>query len=686
MFARFSILTAVFLLCGGIVAAQLPDVIYLPFESGQPSTNEAVPGIAAAFPTSGPPMYYAPGKIGNGLTLSNGHHQLETTFALTEDWTIELWVANGRPGGYMVNWGERLLTGSSFGASYGNLWAGGRSAGFWFGSTSNPTVLSFPWQTQGAWSHLAATYEASTRTLRGYENGTLKTTLVAGEDLVLYVKNQLIIGDHQGSFSGMIDDLRIWSWKRSTAEIAAGFNMTPQPRPVDLRCMSLPSPPPSSACLPLGPAETIVAEVTSFGSATIPAGTPITWSYAIDGGVPVTETVPLAQAMGFRGTAIHAFSMPADLSGPEEHEIVVSCSAPFPVGSFAVAAPGRFRLRDGGPGFIEAAPWVDEIQAQALLTGGYSLFEHAAGYESARNGVPDRFAWQREPAFEYDHSEGVTPYSGSIIWATPSPGTVKTLALPCIDLGGTINPEFGFWAKLQTNTSLTLSVDVIDQGNGLLTPDVAIYASSSANLNWTLITANLSSFSGSRIRLVLRLQFVMGIASGSILIDDLGIVDLAVQGTGQAPQAGLATMEINHSFGVGHDRPRSGDPGPYFAQTNVGELIDFRFEGEPSQWVALFWGALNPSSIDYGAIGLCDVGSGFDPMTGLPANIWIVADGLNPVRPVDYLCHTDINGKLFLTTVTPQLPPGSNGAFQSVFGTSNGSWFALSNAVELLVR
>ncbi len=164
-----------------------------------------------------------------------------------------------------------------------------------------------------------------------------------------------------------------------------------------------------------------------------------------------------------------------------------------------------------------------------------------------------------------------------------------------------------------------------------------------------------------------------------------------VAGNGQAPQPGLAVLDINgakevNGIGVGGTDPNTMAPinGPFFTNISQGTSIDFHFEGAAGQPVVLLAGALNPGVAAFPGIGQLDIG-GPVGMGGIPMGIVLVADGNLSTLP-DVLFRLDGNGELnFSLPLSSNFPLGVVSTFQSVNLTGGPSVVAISNAVEVTV-
>jgi hypothetical protein len=81
---------------------------------------------------------------------------------------------------------------------------------------------------QAQWLHVAMTWDGPNLTLRTYVNGALKiTSKPADATPLLTTASPFYLGcnpPYYGCFNGLVDELRIWSVRRSDAEIMASYN------------------------------------------------------------------------------------------------------------------------------------------------------------------------------------------------------------------------------------------------------------------------------------------------------------------------------------------------------------------------------------------------------------------------------------------------------------------------------
>ena len=106
------------------------------------------------------------------------------------------------------------------------------------------------------------------------------------------------------------------------------------------------------------------------------------------------------------------------------------------------------------------------------------------------------------------------------------------------------------------------------------------------------------------------------------------------------------------------------------------------FRGEPNRPIILLAGALNPGAATFPGVGLMDIGGPVDPLTGLPTQIFLVADGTTTSFP-DVFFQTGATGVAEIVLGTPPLPLGIFVAFQAAIPNSTPSLVGLTNAIEL---
>ena len=149
---------------------------------------------------------------------------------ITGDWTVEAWFKDQSTSGYSHNPAYLLIKGDTNVAGeapylievdWGSIRAGERTA--W-----NNQVVSYSLPASGAgqWHHVAATLQASSRTLTLYldgvqvAQGTLAALTTIGNSLPLDIGRD---GSSGNNWVGKIDDVRIWNLVRTASQIGASY-------------------------------------------------------------------------------------------------------------------------------------------------------------------------------------------------------------------------------------------------------------------------------------------------------------------------------------------------------------------------------------------------------------------------------------------------------------------------------
>ncbi len=151
-------------------------------------------------------------------------------------------------------------------------------------------------------------------------------------------------------------------------------------------------------------------------------------------------------------------------------------------------------------------------------------------------------------------------------------------------------------------------------------------------------------------------------------------------GTGQPPQPGMAVMDLDGALEPGGAPVCSGLPGPYAAQSTVGDLASLQFSGAPGQPIILMSGAINPGVATFPNIGQLDIGSGFDPFTGVLSGITIVASGLD-AGLLNQIFVTSAAGLVDLQFTTPASLSGMQIGLQAFMFNGGPTVVSLSNAI-----
>jgi len=154
-------------------------------------------------------------------------------------------------------------------------------------------------------------------------------------------------------------------------------------------------------------------------------------------------------------------------------------------------------------------------------------------------------------------------------------------------------------------------------------------------------------------------------------------------GTGQAPQAGFATLNVNDAKDVDNYPLAAGGNGPYSVNVTAGTNMNFKFGGVPNQAIVLLSGPLNPGSntayVGFG-IGQLDIGT---PNGGIPTDIVVLADGAGLTGFLPEFFNLDSTGNRTITLNASGLAPGLQLTFQCAMYTGGPTVIKFSNAVTI---
>ncbi|MCA9323376.1 MAG: immune inhibitor A [Planctomycetes bacterium] len=182
------------------------------------------------------------------------------------------------------------------------------------------------------------------------------------------------------------------------------------------------------------------------------------------------------------------------------------------------------------------------------------------------------------------------------------------------------------------------------------------------------------------------LRFAFG-TDGSVTWDGVGVDDIRifepVGGPGQAPQPGLASLDINNAVDTTNlaFSVASGIAGPFTTSVVGGTALRFDIDGAPSQAVVLLIGPTNAGLISFPGLGQFDIGTGLGG-NGIPTGIQLVGDGTQSTLP-NLFYRTTATGSVDLVFTMPAFPIGYVTTFQALLFTGGPSVIAFSNAVEL---
>ncbi|MCA9322151.1 MAG: hypothetical protein KDB53_15525, partial [Planctomycetes bacterium] len=443
---------------------------------------------------------------------------------------------------------------------------------------------------------------------------------------------------------------------------------------------------PVNSCDILGAAEPVVVTVRNTGVNQINAGTFVTLGYSVDGGSTIVETVSFNNTLQFGQSETFTFSTPADFSTPGPHTInaVVSYALDGNPNNDILAATLT------NPTLFTAAafPYTEDFDTIGAPSGGTTPpFEWG---QDANDGMAD-WVFLNVPTPNVGTGPMVDHTTGNDFFAyvdDASEDAAINLLTPCLDLSSLANPTATFWlhhfdGTASATSANSLSVDVIPgPGGGIPVLDVLGPLGPSSTNQWERQVVNLAPWVGQRVQLRFRARMNNGSpSSNDIAIDDVSIFDLMTS-QGQAPQPGLAVFEMNGAKDVNGFPVSLGFNGPFASMVTVGDALHLDFAGAANQPILLLAGLTSPALLGLGGIGQIDVGTGIDPLSGLPLGVTIIGDGTRLSLP-DFFFRTQSSGATRISFPMAPFPVGYVTTLQPLFFTGGSGVIAAGNAIEL---
>lgn len=192
----------------------------LTFEEGSGTTANDITGNANSGSLSGSPGWGL-GKFGKGLAF-DASDDIVTVSGLANDfftgsWTQELWIKTTQTGNKVLT--EKGSNNAFIQTNSGQIRAGTVGADV-YDTTGTPLV------TDGAWHHVAVTYDTSTNLTTTYIDGVVRGTKTAASDAGSSA-TAFALGSRVGlsaMYQGQMDDVRVYNYTRSAAQIAWEYN------------------------------------------------------------------------------------------------------------------------------------------------------------------------------------------------------------------------------------------------------------------------------------------------------------------------------------------------------------------------------------------------------------------------------------------------------------------------------
>lgn len=688
------------LVTGGIGYAQVPELLYLRFNSGSGlvTNDKAVPGLPGTSIVLAPSISWNstnPRIGGSCLDTSTGTGLLPmcktgAPVNYVGDWTIEFWIlrtgangstllgTNGTGGPWIVDHGSSAFDKILLDAVNGD-------------------PLSINQVGNSSWKHVAIVHDSLELKVSSFVDGVFQGVVSQSNAIPIQgdgASGLLIGGIGGGAWKGLIDEFRIWGRALSQQEIFTGRGSQSNAKSVDAAVIQVTSPvailgqfPPSL----FSASETVTVQVSNLGTTMMPAGTILPMTLSLNGVVLSNESFALPSMLSTGSSTTFTFLQSVDLTGQGRQSLEVSVGFPGDQQPINDAKTRSFRGNQGT--LIAQFPFKEDFDAL-----GQGSVPPLGWMQDPGDNLPSPvdvnwdFADGSLLSFPFpsgDHTFGVNG-GGNFALVSAPPNSTANLLTPIFDLQGLTNPRLEFWlnnenASTAGQSATSFSIDVLVWPSGSVTLDVfgPIGALSPAVLPWQRQLLNLSPFLGQKVMLRLRAQTAAMSGMQSLAIDDIQLTDHPL-GIGQAPQVGFAVLDINGCRSIGGELVAIQDPGPYLARATVGGPLRFRLEGQSNQTTILFFGSLNLVAATFPTIGQIDIGGAIDPLSGIPVGLSVMFDGSNSFGLNPFFV-TDAFGVGGLLLNTPNLPIGIVTTFQAAVHNSI-TGVSLSNAVQLEIE
>ncbi len=446
-------------------------------------------------------------------------------------------------------------------------------------------------------------------------------------------------------------------------------------------------------CRTLSANEVVTIDVRNTGFNSLPSGTTLVVSYQVGTGSPVTEIVTTTATVPSWGTVTHTFATAANLSAPGAHTIIANVTLAVDVNpsndtlSATVVNGGQFQVTNFPytQHFPVPTPFLSPIP---LPSDFVNETTDAVGPNSdwiiRSSATPNSGTG---PSSSYTNSYAVN--SGFAYVDGGSVHAAVSLRTPCFDFSNLSLPAMSFFMhSLNADTQgspNTLAIDVHLFPANVISIDV-FGPEGDTGPSWAFRTVDLSAFAGQKVQIVFRATSLPRLQNltHDIAIDDISVEDNA-QSLGQAPQLGLAVLDINAPRNFNSHPLNLGFGGPYFTTISPGANLVFKMSGQPSSPVIMFSGPLNPVAASYPGIGTIDLGGPVNLMNGIPTLLTLIGDGYAP-GIFNSFFQTDTLGTAQIGFTVPGLPPGVLGNFQCAVATAAAPGLALSNAVQVVLQ
>jgi serine protease AprX len=171
-------------------------------------------------------------------------------------------------------------------------------------------------------------------------------------------------------------------------------------------------------------------------------------------------------------------------------------------------------------------------------------------------------------------------------------------------------------------------------------------------------------------------------ADYSLVVSGVDPLPAPLPDSGQANQSD-AIFQIRDAVSLNGEKPKVGVKGPFFANLDAGDPLEFIWEGPANRSFLLLLGPTNRANEVFPTIGNLDIGL-VGP--GNYADIQVLMNGLAPATFFDLLANTGPAGKKTLTVSVPTGLSGNLGGFQSVFWDGPNNYIRMSAATDVTIN
>lgn len=195
-----------------------------------PVTPSSVTSTATPSPTVSTPL--VPGSLSFNGSTAYAEAPDNGALNITGDWTIELWFKDETPGGFNHPRTRMISKGDSNTDPNVPYFLSVESNGLLAGYRSGGTTWSMHYdlragaQSPNSWHHVAASLDAATRTVTLYVDGSWVDRRTLGAVSTVGNTRPLNIGRggaSERSWSGKLDDVRVWNVVRTESQIRVNY-------------------------------------------------------------------------------------------------------------------------------------------------------------------------------------------------------------------------------------------------------------------------------------------------------------------------------------------------------------------------------------------------------------------------------------------------------------------------------